>query len=63
MPVFPNRGSDLYDLGWRGAEIHRQMQRAEKFWVELNFSRKKRLVIEKLLSYNEKKPDEGKDKK
>ena len=63
MPVFTIRGSDLYNLGWRGAEIHRQMQRAEEFWVELNFSRKKRLVIEKLLSYNEKKPDEGKDKK
>lgn len=53
-PFFPVAGKDFFALGYRGKDIQKMMKRAEKKWVEMNFLRKKTLVIHAVLLYNKK---------
>ena len=59
MPIFPVEGGDLFQLGFRGSVVRQQLEIAEKIWVELGFPSEKKLVMENLLRYNEKKTISG----
>ena len=56
MPVFPVRGSDFYQAGFRGAKIGRLLKAAQQKWIKMNLTSKKRLVIRSVLAYNKKYP-------
>lgn len=54
-PDFPVNGKDFFLLGFRGNEIQKLLACAEQKWVKMNFSHKKRLVIQSVLRYNRKR--------
>lgn len=60
-PVFPISGYDLYEMGFRGLQIKEQLNLSKKIWCELNFCRKKRLVLKQLLIYNNLNPKDKND--
>lgn len=55
MPVFPITGKEIADLGFYGREIGQQLETAKNLWRDLDFCRKKKLVLKKLLIYNQEK--------
>ena len=63
IPVFPITGHDVYQLGFRQAEITRQLKIAEQLWVKMMLTSEKTLVINALLRYNEQKTNNEKDTK
>ncbi len=52
LPVFPVSAADIISLGFKGAEIGKQLKKSEELWAQRGLPDEKKLVIQYLLDYN-----------
>ena len=52
IPVFPLRGQDLLDIGYKGVEIGKKLKSLRNIWIENRFIDTKKTLMEKLNENN-----------